>query len=373
MGKVKVLMVADYPSPHLSGVFEALAAHPGLQMNFYFTKQRNPKRSWDSPPGNYPYKFLDLTHFNFLGRSLKIGISSLRQLFREDFDLVVIEDAYFQPFLYLLICCCWLKKRKWALYSEPPNRRKRSFLTLAYQKVFFNLFKNGIIFTHGRRGIEKFKKLVPASCQLVSMPYFMDLNSFTLVPRVKKAILPRSGINFLFCGRYLKLKRLDLLLQALAGLESYKWRLLLVGGGPEEKALRELVPPHLTGRVIFFGQVLLSEMPAYYGLGDVFVYPSNDDGWGMAVPEALVAGLPVISTYEASSAVDLINNGENGFLIPADSEEALRGAILYFLEHPEAISRFSQNASRVLERYNGSIISARFYEAVKGFSHRDKG
>jgi len=368
MGKVKVLMVADYPSPHLSGVFEALSAHPGLQMNFYFTKQRNPKRSWDSILGKYPHEFLDLAQVNFQGRSLKIGISALRRIYKEDFDLIVIEDAYFQPFLLFLICCAWLKKRRWALYSEPPNRRQRGFLTRAYQKVVLKLFKNGTIFTHGRRGVEKFKAVASAGCQVVNLPYFMDLHPYSLIPGVRKAVLPGAEINFLFCGQLIKRKRPDLLLNALTTLERYKWRLLLVGGGPEEKALREMVPSHLIDRVVFLGQVPLSEMPAYYALGDVFVYPSRDDGWGMAVPEALASGLPVISTYEVSSAVDLIKNGENGFLIPADSEEALKGAILYFLEHPEAIPRFSQNASRVLERYNDSIISARFYEAVREFT-----
>jgi glycosyltransferase involved in cell wall biosynthesis len=361
-------MVVDYPSPHLSGVLEALAAHPGLQMNFFFTKRRNPKRSWDSLPGQYPHEFLDLAQVNFLGRSLKIGISALRRIYQEDFDLIVLEDAYFQPFLLLLICCAWLKKRKWALYSEPPHRRQRGILIRAYQKVVLKLFKNGTIFTHGRRGIKIFKELAPAGCQVVNLPYFMDLHPYSLMPRIKKTFPLGAEIKFLFCGQFIRRKRPDLLLKVLTTLESYKWRLLLVGGGHEEKALREMVPCHLIDRVVFLGHVPLSEMPAYYALGDVFVYPSRHDGWGMAVPEALASGLPVISTYEVSSAVDLIKNGENGFLIPADSEEALRGAILYFLEHPEAIPRFSQNASQVLERYNGSIISARFYEAVKGFS-----
>jgi len=361
-------MVVDYPSPHLSGVCEALAAHPGLQMYFYFTQQRNPNRSWESIVGQYPHEFLDLTQVNFLGRILKIGILGLRKIFRGDFAFVVIEDSYFQPFLLLLICCCWMKKRRWALYSEPPNRRERGLFIRAYQKIIFKLFKNGIIFTHGNLGIKKFKELVPPSCRLVNLPYFMDLHPYSLIPRVKEAVIPGAEINFLFCGRFLKLKRVDLLIKVLASLEKYNWRLLVVGGGPEEKALRELVPSHLTDRVVFLGQVPLSDMPAYYALGDVFVYPSRYEGWGMAVPEALASGLPVISTYEVSSAVDLINNGENGFLIPADSEEALRSAILYFLEHPEAIPRFSQNASRVQERYNGSIISARFYEVVREFS-----
>jgi glycosyltransferase involved in cell wall biosynthesis len=48
---------------------------------------------------------------------------------------------------------------------------------------------------------------------------------------------------------------------------------------------------------------------------DVLICPSRYDGWGMVVVEAMEAGMPVISSKNTTSAIDLINNFNNGILL----------------------------------------------------------
>lgn len=369
MPKYKVLAVADYPSPHLTGVFEALQSHKGLELKVFFTRQEDPSRAWGSCPGKYIHEFVPIPIFHFLGFNLKFGLPVWRRVLGENFELLLVFEGYFQPLTLFLLAYARLTGKIGALFSEPPYRRKRNFAVILGQKLFSRLLSNCIIFTPGIRGVEIFRKLAPKRAKIVNLPYFMNLESFALASEMRKLRPPENGINILYCGRFIRLKRLDLLLQALTTLSDYPWRLLMVGSGPEEGELRRSVPSFLADRVIFLGKAAFPDMPVFYALGDVFVYPSNDDGWGMAVPEALAAGLPVISTSEVSSAVDLITNGVNGFLIPADSLEPLREAILYFLAKPEAISRFSQNASRVSEIYNEKYLADRFYEAILNFPH----
>ena len=59
------------------------------------------------------------------------------------------------------------------------------------------------------------------------------------------------------------------------------------------------------------------QLPAYYALADVFVFPTHTDPWGLVVNEAMACGLPVISSDAAGCAADLVESGWNGRVFPA--------------------------------------------------------
>jgi glycosyltransferase involved in cell wall biosynthesis len=56
---------------------------------------------------------------------------------------------------------------------------------------------------------------------------------------------------------------------------------------------------------------------------DVLCVPSRYDGWGLVVPEGLASGLPVIATDRMGAALEFVENGRNGWLIPAGDGSAV--------------------------------------------------
>ena len=80
-------------------------------------------------------------------------------------------------------------------------------------------------------------------------------------------------------------------------------------------------------RVEFVGFKDWPELPAFYHEADLLCVPSRHDGWGLVVPEGLAAGLPVISTARTGAALDLIQPGQNGWLIKAGDEVELARAL----------------------------------------------
>ncbi|MER7829676.1 glycosyltransferase [Streptomyces sp. NPDC095602] len=102
-------------------------------------------------------------------------------------------------------------------------------------------------------------------------------------------------------GRLVPGKRFGTLVRALAELPP-DVRLLLVGEGPELPRLRRLAAAEgVDGRVVWAGAVTRG-LPALLSAMDVFVSPSADEAFGLAVVEALAAGLPV--RYVACPALD---------------------------------------------------------------------
>jgi len=87
---------------------------------------------------------------------------------------------------------------------------------------------------------------------------------------------------------------------------------------PFAQALKKIAPPN----VKWFGRLGLKESIKYLSQGWCFVLPTRGDTGPMAVKEAMVVGLPVISSPQ-SGARDYICEGENGFLVPCDQPGVL--------------------------------------------------
>ena len=125
-----------------------------------------------------------------------------------------------------------------------------------------------------------------------------------------------------FAGRLLYEKGVDILLQRWASHLKLErgLRLLIVGTGPEKAALQQLSKSlNLDKQVIFTGEVMNKDMPAYYAASDLFVSASETPLMSMAVCEALLAGLPCIVSDKSRPAGQL-EHGKNGFYFSSSNE-----------------------------------------------------
>lgn len=134
--------------------------------------------------------------------------------------------------------------------------------------------------------------------------------------------LPRS--YFLFVGRFIPEKNLELLIAAYARYANQAgekaWSMVLCGSGPLESLLRASVEAAgVADRVRFVGFLQYEDIPILYGLAEAVVLPSVSETWGLVVNEAMAAGLPVLVSARCGCTPDLIRRGENGFSFePAD-------------------------------------------------------
>ena len=141
-----------------------------------------------------------------------------------------------------------------------------------------------------------------------------------------------------FIGSFYAYEGLDLLVQALPRVLQSRpdARLLLVGGGPQEQALRAAVrQAGLDEKVVFTGRVPHSEVQRYYSVVDVFAYPRHSMRLTELVTplkplEAMAQGQLLVAS-DVGGHRELIRDGETGILFKADDVEALAHAILRML------------------------------------------
>ena len=141
-------------------------------------------------------------------------------------------------------------------------------------------------------------------------------------------------------GRLTTEKGQDVLIRALARLGGRRAPvLLIIGGGPEEAALREMCRSlGVEERVRFLG--VRTDVPVLLRGADIVVLPSRYESGGLALMEAMASGLPVIAS-DVGGVPDLIRDGEEGLLVPPGDPEPLADAIHRVIYNPRLAGRLA--------------------------------
>ena len=140
--------------------------------------------------------------------------------------------------------------------------------------------------------------------------------------------------------------------------------LRVVGTGPDlarlELRAREL---GLGRRIEFLGHVAFDRLAGEYRRADIFCLPSLQEGFGIVFLEAMAAGLPIVAA-RAAAVPELVSDGESGILVAPDSPGDLAAALDRLLSDPGERRRLGETGRRQVTRYDVSLVSRSFLDAV---------
>jgi glycosyltransferase involved in cell wall biosynthesis len=171
----------------------------------------------------------------------------------------------------------------------------------------------------------------------------------------------RNKLKVLYVGNLGLLKGIPYLLES-ARLVDKKIDLTLVGmpvGTPDN--IMEEINSHT-----WISSLPNSEVLSLMRQHDVLVLPSLTDGFGLVILEALSQGLPVIATVN-SGAPDVISEGEDGFIVPIRSAEAIAEKIDLLEGDRDLLDLMSKNAVRLAAELSWDSYRYRFVNLVKSF------
>ncbi len=181
-------------------------------------------------------------------------------------------------------------------------------------------------------------------------------------------------VALLYVGRLASEKNLGFLLRSVAPvLKNHPAKLVLVGGGPSQEALKRQANTLGIGeRVVFAGFIEPEAINNLYALADVFTFASRTETQGLSIAEALCAGLPCI-VVNAMGAAEAIEPDENGLLVPPQ-EKRFRAAVERLVVDDELRARMSQNARERAPRFSKerrvSELLALYEESVEEVTGR---
>jgi hypothetical protein len=158
----------------------------------------------------------------------------------------------------------------------------------------------------------------------------------------------RDANHLLFVGQLIERKGVLPFTRSLAEwAERHPERIVrftLAGSGPQRAAL-EATPRPANFQLELLGQCDYPRVAEAYQRGGIFAFPSLADDWGMAVNEAMTAGLPVLGSVYSQAVAELCREGETGWPFRTDQPEEMRHAIDAALSTPpQELARMRQAA-----------------------------
>ena len=128
------------------------------------------------------------------------------------------------------------------------------------------------------------------------------------------------------------------------------WSLSIYGTGEEERALRNQIKESRLENVI----TINPPTPDIYTKmqeSSILVFPSRYEGFGLVLIEAMINGVPCISFDCPYGPSDIIDNGNDGYLIPNDNIQKMVDKICYLIENEEIRKEMGKKARKSAMRY----------------------
>ncbi|MDN5102200.1 glycosyltransferase family 4 protein [Aliarcobacter butzleri] len=229
-------------------------------------------------------------------------------------------------------------------YPKEINKYKKIY---PYVKFLIKYCLDGVVAAGSKAkefyidefGFDKEKIVIAYNTTIDTKDYVNDENLNNSIKQ--KLQNTTSKKKLLYLGRIVKYKGLDVLIKAMANINT-EYDLIVVGDGEFKKECLILVNElNLNTRVHFLGSCLSNEAPYYYKNSDIFVLPTRFrldanvqmESWGFTVNEAMALEVSVVTTTAVGSGFDLIIDGVTGGLAVAGDEKSLSEKINFIIEN----------------------------------------
>jgi glycosyltransferase involved in cell wall biosynthesis len=162
-----------------------------------------------------------------------------------------------------------------------------------------------------------------------------------------------DDIVLISIGRLAKEKNFETVLQASAKVmkERPHVRLVIVGGGMEEKPLAKLAEDlGIADQVNFTGTIPFEEVPSYLKAADIFCFASVTETQGLVTMEAMAADLPIVAV-DATGTSDAVEHGKDGLLTENDAG-ALAAALEQVIDDAELRQHLMEGAKEKVQWFD---------------------
>lgn len=187
--------------------------------------------------------------------------------------------------------------------------------------------------------------------------YGIDFSAWTSLYSARARSKNHWPCSFLFVGRYLPIKAIDVLVEAY---QKYRkqvdnpWKLVCCGQGEMESLLVDQPGIHNLG---FVQPQALKNIWRDAG---AFLLPSRFDPWPLALVEAAASGLPIICTNACGSSVEVVRPLYNGLIIDDDNVSALTNALLTLHRHHSDLPLWGKRSQQLAAPYAAEIWTKRW-------------
>ena len=327
----------------------------------YFDREFNKKIILDKNLlSGYNYDFLKYYGPNKLSSIFPITNDFIKKNLLDETKIVWVHGIKNWYNLILIILSYFYNKRVF-VRDEFNNIKKRSLSNILMNKIFYSFIDNFIdcYLSIGKENRKAFIDFVIDKKKIYHVPYVVD-NNFFYIKNKKK----NKKFVILFTGKLSHRKGCDILLNSINLLnENNNFKkdseIIIIGDGILKEELINYKKKKKLVNVKFLGFKNQTVIKKFYKRSNLFVMPSRDENWGLAINEAMAAKNAIIASNKVGAASDLLKNNYNGYIFKNNDYKDLSKKIYKtFLDKKKTI-KFGENSFKIISKWS-------FYECYKG-------
>jgi glycosyltransferase involved in cell wall biosynthesis len=331
----KLVIITEIIAPYRIPVFNALALRSEIDLHVIFLSENDPSlRQWRVYKNeiNFHYDVLPSWRQRFGKYKVLINRGVFSALSKIGPDAVLCGGY---NYLASWEAAGWARVNRvpLLLWSESTALdKRRGHRVVEFTKSRFLGLCRGFV-VPGKSSLQYLKDLGISDQRIFTAPNAVDNQLFArwaeaaardeFLVRARRALPLRY---FLCVGRLVRAKGVFDLLDAYAQLDDAtraKIGLVFVGDGSDRSELMAQASRIAPGTIQFPGFVHREELPEFYALAEVLIFPTHSDTWGLVVNEGMSCGLPVVVTSVAGCVADLVEANWNGLVVPAGNSSQL--------------------------------------------------
>jgi len=380
--KLKLYYFAPHPVPYHTGIYQELAKVKNIDFKVIYesdiglkpisVKEFKTEIKWDIDLlKGYSYNFLKNYSLNPMGGFFsKVNFGIFHKFFHDKPNIVTFNGyVCFSDFLIMLLAT--LTRTKVIFRGEAVLRgvENNKSLKQKIKSVFLTgwLKRCDVVMYSCTRNKEYWEFYKVINEKLFAIPCAVN-NDFFQLEREKyigkeNQIKHELGVKnndlvILFSARFSTRKRPLDLLKALTQIDCKNIVVLFVGDGPEKEIMEEFSDKNNI-KTVFTGFKNQTKISKYYAISDISMVISDYDPSPKAMNEAMNFEMPIIVTDIVGTAYDLVQDGENGFIVKVGNIQEIAKKIEFFNKNRDAIKTMGRKSFDIVQRWS-------FKEDIKG-------
>jgi glycosyltransferase involved in cell wall biosynthesis len=365
---MKILYLSNIPSPYRVDYFNELGKLCDLTVVYQAEYNSTLNSNWFSEKAqNFNAVLLKKGYIN----EKKIQPKIIKYIKKNQFDLIIVS-TYSNPTEMLSILLLKLKGIPFVLEVDGGMPRKENYFKMKIKTYFISSAKHWLSTSNNT---DQYLIYYGANKEQVFRYPFTSLRKKEILisplnMESKLKIREKYGIVgnkvAIAVGQFIHRKGFDTLINAWSNVNPSN-HLLIIGDGELKSKYVSLIRELNLSNITILDFMNKERLLDYYKSSDVFILPTREDIWGLVINEALANALPVITTDKCVAGLELVNDYENGFIIPNEDALSLSSRINLILENDMLREEMSRKSLMKMKNYTIENMAMKHYDLFTKF------
>lgn len=362
---MKICIITNIPAPYRVDFFNYLIDNSGYDITIIYSSQNEDNREWKIESKlirnsiflkSKTIKVKKKLDYKYI--HLPIDIIKQLNIIKPD----VVVGSEYNPTIIQAFLWCKFKKKKFVSWSDGTLNSEKNInkIQLLLRKVICKN-ANSLIASSTATKIAQMKYGAKEEKIFISL-LTIDIDKYALANYKKvQNDIPR----ILYVGSLIKRKGVDLLFNALANINE-DYILDIVGDGEEKVDLVKLAKElEIYNKINFRGYLQQEDLIKFYYESDIFILPTREDCYGLVLLEALSCGTLVIASKYADGAIDIIEDGGNGYIIDPFKVNEFSNVIFKLLHDKNLTNKIKNESKKKLKKFYFREVAKNFIITFK--------